>query len=412
MTLFWILVTLITLASLLFVWWPVLVRRQRLAAPDRNTQNVAIFKERVSELEEEMARGNLDQNSFAELKRELELNLLQEVSDQPEPQLKQDKELWVPVTLSVLVPVLSIYLYLQWGASTELAMPRQQQAQQHPETGHDMKGIDQQVANLRARLEANPTDSQGWFTLGRTYLTLERYEEAYNAFVTVGELVGEHAEILSQQAQAIYYGAGHQVIPEVEQLIDRALALDPNDPGTIGLLGITSYESGQYVEAIEYWQRLLSSDKPNINRMGLQSAISQAQEQLRLQGIDYQVQPVAPAVSAELKILVELAPELVGKASPDTTVFVLAQAVAGPRMPLAVAKLQLGELPTLVTLNDSMAMGPMAKLSSVEQVQIKAMVSRSGTPGAKAGDMEGIVTPVAVHGNSEVIKVLIDQLVQ
>ena len=412
MTLFWILVALITLASLLFVWWPLLKQRKPRAVADRNTQNVAIFKERVAELQEEMAQGNLDSAAFDELKRELELNLLQEVSDDPQASFKQDTNLWLPIGMSLIVPLLSIYLYLQWGASNELAMPRQQQAEQHPDTGHDMQGIEQQIANLKARLEENPTNSQGWFTLGRTYMTLNRYEDAYNAFARVGELVGEQAEILSQQAQAIYFGAGHQITPEVQAIIDRALQLDPADPGTIGLLGISAYETGQYVNAIEYWQQLLTSDKPNINRAGLESAIAQAQEQLRQQGVDYQVQPVTATVAAELKILVELAPELVGRAPADTTVFVYAQAVSGPRMPLAVARLQLKDLPKLVTLNDAMAMGPMAKLSSVNQVQIKATVSRAGTPGAKPGDLEGVVTPVAVKDNNEVIKVLIDRQVQ
>jgi len=411
MTLFWILVALITLASLLFVWWPVLVQRRPRVAPDRNAQNIAIFKERVAELETEMAQGNLDQDAFVELRRELELNLLQEVADEPQPLGEQQRNLWLPIMLSLLVPALSIYLYLQWGASAELALPRQQQAE-HPESSHDMQGIEQQIANLKARLEENPGNSQGWFTLGRTYMTLNRYEDAFNAFARVGELVGEHAEILGQQAQAIYFGAGHQITPEVERIIDRALELDPNDPGTIGLLGISAYESGQYVKAIEYWQKLVGSDRPNINRAGLQAAIEQAQEQLRQQGIDYQVPPVTATAAAELKVLVEVAPELVGRAPAETTVFVYAQAVAGPRIPLAVAKLQLRELPTMVTLNDAMAMGPMAKLSSVDQVQIKATISRSGTPGSKPGDMEGVVTPVAVHGNTEVVKVMIDHQVQ
>ncbi|WP_210398057.1 c-type cytochrome biogenesis protein CcmI [Motiliproteus sediminis] len=412
MTLFWILVALITLASLLFIWWPALKQRQQTQALDRNAQNVAIFKERLSELEEERKQGNLDDENFESLKRELELNLLQEVDDSDLPQLREERSLWLPVGLSLLVPVLAVYLYLQWGASTELAMPRQQQQASHPDSGHDMQGIEQQIANLEARLQENPDNSQGWFTLGRTYMTLNRYEEAFNAFTRVGELVGEHAEILSQQAQAIYFGAGHRVTPEVEAIIKRALELDPDDPGTIGLLGISAYESGQYVEAIEYWQRLLRSDRPNINREGLQSAVAQAQEQLRQQGIDYQVQPVEPAASAELTVAVALAPELAAKAAPDTTVFVYAQAVQGPRMPLAVAKLRVSDLPTRVVLNDAMAMGPMMKLSSVDQVQIKATVSFSGTPGTKSGDLTGVVSPIAVHENSELINVLIDQQVQ
>tara|TARA_R110001583_G_scaffold167425_2_gene320235 strand:- start:15494 stop:16762 length:1269 start_codon:yes stop_codon:yes gene_type:complete len=421
MNLFWPLIAVLVVLALLFVWWPWLKksRSQSLTAPDRNRQNIDIFKQRVVELELELEQGNLDQASFDALRQELEQTLLQEV-DEEEVQHTDSQAgmLWLPIGMTVLVPLLSVNLYLQWGASEQLAMPKQAMAEEsHPETGHDMAGIDGQVAALRARLEAEPDNSQGWFTLGRSYLTLQRYDDAYWAFGKVAELVGEHAEILSQQANALYFRNNRQVTAKVQAIIDRALELDPQDPGTLGLMGIAAFESGQYQKSIEHWQALINSDRPNVNREGLLDAIGQAKQQLSARGDTYQPAVAEPSVAPDaaavtLKVLVALDDSLKGDLAPETIVFVTAQYVSGPKMPLAAARLQVRDLPTLVTLDDSMATGPMAKLSSAKQVQVRATVSLSGSPGAKPGDMLGSVSPVQVAGNDKLVKILINQVVK
>ncbi len=411
MVLFWSLAALILALSLVFFWWPLKTGRgERIEDVDRNKLNVQIFKDRVGELEEELKQGNLSQENFEELKAELEKNLLEEV-EETGTQGHRANTRGLSIVLSIAVPALALVLYLQWGASDRLAMPPQQQAA-HPNSQHSAGGMEEQIAALKARLEQNPNNSQGWFTLGRTYLTLQRYQEAYDAFGKVGEIVGEAAEILSQQAQALYFLNNRQFTPQVEGIVRRALELDPEDPATLGLLGIYAYERGQYQEAIEYWQRVIRGQRPNANIEGLKSAVEQARARLAEQGIEYTVEEPVAAAAAEVKVLVELDAKLAEQVSPDTTVFVFAQAVQGPRMPLAAARLQVKDLPTLVTLDDSMAMGPMAKLSSQERVQIRATVSRSGTPGAKTGDLSGMVGPVPVKGGQEVVKVMIDQVVQ
>jgi len=423
MNFFWSMLALLVVLALAFIWWPWLKNKSRLETKlsevDRNQLNVDLFKQRVAELEVELAQGNHDQAAFDALRLELEQNLLQEVDDAPPAEVKiQQRSLLIPLGMTLLVPLLSGYLYLQLGSSALLDQPRQAASESHPETGHDMAGIEAQVAALKARLEAEPGNSQGWFTLGRTYLTLQRYQDAYWAFGKVGELVGEHAEIISQQAQALYFLNNHQITAEVQQIIDRALVLDPQDPGTLGLIGIAAYESGQFNRAIDIWQKLISSDRPNVNREGLMQAIEDAKSQLALQGGEYRPEPTptdqkptVAASAASLKVLVELDSALKSSIAPETIVFVYAQAVSGPKMPLAAARYQVRDLPVLVTLDDSMAMGPMVKLSSAETVQVRATVSFSGTPGAKPGDFQGVVSPVNVRGNDSLIKILINEQV-
>ena len=86
---------------------------------------------------------------------------------------------------------------------------------------------------------------------------------------------------------------------------------------------------------------------------------------------------------------VSLAPELAEKARPDDTVFIFARAVNGPRMPLAALRTTVAELPLEFSLDDSMAMAPMARLSNFEQVTVVARISAHGGAQAASGDLEG-----------------------
>ena len=65
-----------------------------------------------------------------------------------------------------------------------------------------------------------------------------------------------------------------------------------------------------------------------------------------------------------IDVQVSLAPELQKSASPGDTVFIYAQALSGPKMPLAIVRKQVSDLPLTVSLNDTMAMMPNMKLSN------------------------------------------------
>ena len=112
----------------------------------------------------------------------------------------------------------------------------------------------------------------------------------------------------------------------------------------------------------------------------------------------------------DLSVQVTLAPQLAAAASAEDTVFIFARATQGPRMPLAIVRKQVKDLPVTVTLDDSQAMMPAMKLSNFEQVDIGARISKSGNAMPESGDLQGIVSPVATE-TGETIQITINSSV-
>jgi cytochrome c-type biogenesis protein CcmH len=111
-----------------------------------------------------------------------------------------------------------------------------------------------------------------------------------------------------------------------------------------------------------------------------------------------------------LKGTVALAAKIKTQAAPDDTVFIFARAVEGPPMPLAVQRVKVRELPVSFSLDDSMAMAPGMSLSAHPRVVVVARVSRTGSPAAQPGDLQGASAPVANDASG--VAVVIDSVVK
>jgi cytochrome c-type biogenesis protein CcmH len=94
--------------------------------------------------------------------------------------------------------------------------------------------------------------------------------------------------------------------------------------------------------------------------------------------------------------MVSLAPALRATAAPDDTVFIFARAAEGSRMPLALLRKQVKDLPLEFKLDDSLAMSPATRLSTAQRVIVGARISKSGQAMPQPGDLEGLTAPVAV----------------
>ena len=104
-----------------------------------------------------------------------------------------------------------------------------------------------------------------------------------------------------------------------------------------------------------------------------------------------------------------LSPGLAAKADPQDTLFIVARAVDGPRIPLAVLRRRVADLPADFTLDDTHAMSPELKLSGFSDVVLTARVSKSGNAISRSGDLQGMSTPVKVGARG--VAIVIDSVV-
>ncbi|MDT8904287.1 cytochrome c-type biogenesis protein CcmH [Pseudomonas sp. NFACC09-4] len=383
---FWLAAGLLLLVALSFLLIPVLRGRRAQREEDRTALNVALYQERVAELQAEQAEGVLNAAQLDTGRAEAARELLADTEGVDAP---RESRLGKPLPLlaAVLVPVLGLGLYLHFGASDKVELTRE--FAQAPQSMQDM------TQRLERAVAAQPDNAEGLYFLGRTYMAQDRPADAAKIFERTVAVAGRQPELLGQWAQAQYFADGKKWSDKVQALTDEALKLDPKEVTSLGLLGIAAFEGERYQDAIDYWGRLLEQlPQGDKSREALQGGIARATEKLQASGGKVAQAPaVAAKAAALLKVRVDLAPALKAKVQPGDSVFIFARAVSGPPAPLAAKRLTVADLPASVELGDADAMMPQLKLSNFPEVQLVARISRAGQP--TAGEWIGRSQPLA-----------------
>jgi cytochrome c-type biogenesis protein CcmH len=412
MTVFWSLAAVMMMVALLFVL-PPLLRKRELTAVSRDDLNTEVIKTQIAELDADLAAGKLDEDQYGAARTDLEQELLYDLATTGPARREPRSGRWATLLIIPALPLCAVLLYQQLGS--EELIDRLQQAQTMPsQPAQQAASVEDMIAKLAARLQQQPDDLKGWTMLARSYNILKRYSEAEVAYENVLRLGGENAGLLTDYADAMVMANGGRFTDEAGALLTRALELEPDNLKGLWLAGHWKNQLGMYAEAIDYWQKAAlllpddGEDKPVITRQ-----IQQAQQQLGI-AVDSEqqattspaaVSPDKSASSVTLQVQVSLDPALVAKTSPGDTVFIFARAAQGPRMPLAIVRKQVKDLPVNVTLDDSMAMSPQMVLSKFDQVTVGARVSKSGNAMPASGDLQGSRSPVhtASASNIEII---------
>ena len=410
MTQFWLIAAAMTAAALAFLLPPLL--RRRTTAPDlRVAANASIYREQIEELGAELQRGALTQAEFERASREVERRIVAEhAAGAPAPAQHRPARA-AAIAIAVLLPVLAGVGYWQLGnpvgLDSTLLAAASNAARGHDVTPEQMTAL---VEKLAARMEQTPDDAEGWVLLGRSRSSLGQYDKAAAAYANAARLMPKDADVLADYADALGMAQGRNLEGEPDKLLQRALALDANHVKTLALAGTLEFDRKNYGGAIGYWERILKVVPPE---SGFARSVTGSIEEARaLSGQAPQAKAAAkPAPQAKaaakagpqaaakaggaLSGTVSLAPAVAAQAAPGDTVFILARPASGSRMPLAVTRITVAQLPYRFKLDDSMAMAAGATISSQAQVVVVARVSKAGSPAPQKGDIEGTSAPVA-----------------
>lgn len=269
-------------------------------------------------------------------------------------------------------------------------------------SGHStqMAQLEAMTQRLAERLKAAPDDAEGWSMLARSYTAQGKYAEALPAYQRVVALRPNDAQALADLADGLAVVNNRSLEGEPEKLIAQALKADPANVKALSLAGTVAFNKSQYAAAADLWERAVKAADPGSDfGRQLQGAINEARQRAGMPpaapAAAAPAQPApAAAAGASVSGRVALGAAAQGKVSPDDTVFVFARAANGPRMPLAILRKQVRDLPLDFKLDDSLAMSPAAKLSGAAEVVVGARISKTGNATPQPGDWQVLSSPV------------------
>jgi cytochrome c-type biogenesis protein CcmH len=356
--------------------------------------------------------------------------------------LLRGKTFWQPAALALIfmIPAAALWLYTAIGTPEAIGIKPTPAPHSVAANASDPGEMDSMIDGLRSRLTESPEDFDGWMLLARTLKTTQRYPEALEALQVAQRIRPDDPLVMVELAEArIFVSAEGRIDDDSIFLLERALALDPQQQKALWLMGIASAQADDFAFAISYWQSLLALLEPGSQvAQSVQQQIAEAESHLGMEPAsmpvgtaalaqaEQQAEPEAQEIQAEppeqppaeagawpgTAIRISASEAARAAIPPNALMFVIIRSAAmavGP--PLGVRRVIGPDLPLDMTLTDADSMIAERKISLESEIQLQARVSLSGTPGAARGDWQS--APVTVSLDSrETVELVLDQQVK
>jgi cytochrome c-type biogenesis protein CcmH len=410
MSLFVVIGALLALLTVVLMTWPLWRRSARDTHAQLDSSTIATLRQQLEQLTALNRSGALGDQQFSQARLALERRIVEAVVATPQSAAADLPVVPKALLLSLagFVCAVAVAGYAVLGTPQALGVVPVADAAAPSGNGHSVTAeqIETMIDALAARLKDNPNDADGWIMLARSLAVLGRHEQALPAFKRAVALRGDDAVLLADYADTLAVVNGRSLEGEPSRLIEQALKIDPNNLKALSLAGTVAFNRNDYAGALRHWEKAVQLAPGGEMAQQIQGGIDEAR---RLAGgaapAAATATPAAPAAPApatppalpgtSVSGTVTLAPALAAKARPDDILFVFARAAEGPRMPLAILRKQVKDLPFSFTLDDSMAMTPTMRLSSTPRVVVGARISARGDATPQPGDLQGYSVPVA-----------------
>jgi cytochrome c-type biogenesis protein CcmH len=303
------------------------------------------------------------------------------------PLLRDKRSRIIGAVAACLVAAAAAGLYPLWS-NWDWHAPMQAQSMPAPD-------VLAMVAKLEQHLRDDPNDLAGWLMLGRSYLALQRMDDAVNAYDRAHRLDAKSTEAALGLGEAISLRAGGQISPQATALFEDALKLEPNNPKALLYGGFAAATRGDRAMARSRWQALKDLHPPPQIEEMLDARIAS------LGGAEESGTNASPAgtsasvqgsAAAQVTVNIHIAPALKSRLKPETPLFVFAREPDSRGPPLAAKRLTSEAIGTQVQLSAADSMVPGRVLVTGKRVSITARVSFSGQPIPSAGDLYGEIS--------------------
>jgi cytochrome c-type biogenesis protein CcmH len=439
MIVFWLLIAVLTCAATAAVIVPLVRDHAESTVDGERVQRLTVYRDRKKELERERDAGRLTDAEASRAIDELASDaatLLGAGGGTNRSPVAADatiasgmalktpaprRSFAIAAVLAVAIPIASMLIYRQIGAPDIVSLDS---IVARGETGPAQ--IQAAIDELKARTRSHPDDGEAWANLAEGLRINEDLPGAAAAFEQAIRLAPHDAKLLAEYAETIAASRKGDFTGQPVALLEQALAIDPRNPKALALMGAAQYRLGHPDRAVGRLRELLAVLDPQseqarqieavVNRLEAEArapasgAAGAAPNSGLRSGAAGPSGAASGPASATITGTIRIADALRGQLDPQATLFIVARAPDGPRIPYAAIKARADQFPLAFTLSDEQAMNPERALSSATQVVVEARLSRSGTPSRKSGDLYGVSGTIKPGASGLTIE--IDQVVQ
>ncbi len=394
---FWIPALVLIALFVAFLLFP-LLRQSVTADDDRRAVNLALYRQRLAELEADIVEPEDRAVLVEELKRELLVNA---DGDEPRRPL-EDKTNRLPFILAGVLPVVAVLMFSDLGFSTGAVSDVVVSDELSSISMTDVAGLRKAARVLSGSLLNEPDNDQGWYLLGQTYMGLQDYAGAKDAFGRLKEKYPSEATIASYYAEAAYLANDRKMTPAINVAVEDALALNPHDVSMLEVKGMEAFAAGDLVNAREFFSRVLPLVQGERGQL-IRQVIARID-------LTTGAAPEAAPTGRMIHVQVEL-----GERVPleyNWSVFVFARAANGPPMPLAVQRSTTDELPATFVLTEEMAMIPGMGLANFDDVVVVARTSSAGVANSGPDDWEARSEVIHLPDHAGMVKLTINEQIK
>lgn len=404
----------LTLATIILLPW---LGRSRFHQADNQllTLNISVFKQRLAELDDDFAQGQLEKTTYDSQKLALERQLL-DISNQhnnhsfvPNWKSRAIFLVWIPFLAGMAYFIIAdrTPVYQLWQAQDRVGQVADDLLTGKLDTPPADATKDPQalVNAMQTNVHHHATDPKRWFRLSEIFMALQAPEQAIEALSRAYRLNPDDEQVAVTLAQTKVFTQGGQMDAETRQITEHILAKNPNHQGGQMLMAMGEMRAGNYPQARQWLAKLKSElqARPGDHSQALQS----------LAELEANITEREQANQRAIQVMVTITPDMFGQVKKGDTLFVNVRPLAGG-VPLAAKKLSADSLSNAgfnLNISDNDSIMPSAKLSDAilakTPLVITARISSTGDAMPSKGDLTSNPVPLAEVGQATTV--LIDK---
>jgi cytochrome c-type biogenesis protein CcmH len=279
----WLILTIMTSAAAVWMSVPLIRRFERPRAGSAG--DIAVYRDQLHEVDSERQLGLIDDTQAEAARIEIKRRVLTaERSERPMmPKLSSGERNFALICATGIVVLGSVGLYAVTGrpdlpavqaaarrglivfsadrsaadgsAGAAQALTSEDTAELRPQTG--LPSVEEMIERLAARLQQNPKDTEGWRTLGWSYLSIGQFREAAEAYSKAIALYPDIAEFRGARIEALVGLANGVVTSDARNAIEETLKVDPKNARARFFVGLAKEQDGDETSAVADWTTLL-----------------------------------------------------------------------------------------------------------------------------------------------------------